>query len=71
MDRRKFLKFLGLGAAASALPVKAPAANILPEAERPNVFFVIADDMTWSDAGCYGNPDVKTPNIDKLTADRP
>jgi N-sulfoglucosamine sulfohydrolase len=69
MDRRKFLKFLGLGAVASALPARVPAAAVLARAERPNVFFVIADDMTWSDAGCYGNQDVKTPNIDKLAAD--
>lgn len=69
MDRRKFLKFLGLGAAASALPAMAQGANVLAKAERPNVFFIIADDMTWSDAGCYGNPDVKTPNIDKLAAE--
>jgi N-sulfoglucosamine sulfohydrolase len=33
---------------------------------RPNVVIVIADDQTWSDAGCYGNSDVNTPNIDQL-----
>lgn len=32
----------------------------------PNVVIVIADDQTWSDAGCYGNQIVKTPNIDLL-----
>lgn len=35
-------------------------------AERPNIVFVLADDLTWTDAGCYGNPDVKTPHIDQL-----
>ena len=33
---------------------------------RPNVIIVIADDQTWSDAGCYGNSDVNTPNINQL-----
>ncbi|MDE0821708.1 MAG: sulfatase-like hydrolase/transferase [Opitutales bacterium] len=26
----------------------------------------LADDMTYSDLGCYGNPDVNTPNLDRL-----
>lgn len=35
-------------------------------AEKPNLLIIIADDLTWSDLGCMGNPDVKTPNIDRL-----
>ncbi len=33
--------------------------------ERPNIIFILVDDMGWSDIGCYGG-EVKTPNIDKL-----
>ncbi len=33
---------------------------------RPNIVFIIADDMNWNDCGVYGNPNVKTPNINKL-----
>jgi arylsulfatase A-like enzyme len=34
--------------------------------ERPNVLFIIADDLGIGDLGCYGNPDVETPTIDSL-----
>jgi len=37
-------------------------------AERPNIVLFICDDMTWSDAGCYGSEDAKTPNLDKLAS---
>lgn len=37
------------------------------EAEkRPNIVLIIADDMARDDCGAFGNPRVKTPNIDKL-----
>ena len=36
---------------------------------RPNLIFIIADDVSWNDIGCYGNPGVKTPTIDKLASE--
>jgi len=37
-------------------------------AERPNVVIVVADDQGWGDIG-WNNPEVKTPNLDKLAAE--
>jgi N-sulfoglucosamine sulfohydrolase len=36
------------------------------EAQKPNIVFFLADDVSWNDFGCYGNKEVKTPNIDRL-----
>src|SRR4051812_29147741 len=33
---------------------------------RPNIIFIIADDVSDDDLGCYGNKDVRTPNIDRI-----
>ena len=38
----------------------------LSAAEKPNFIIFIADDVSWDDFGCYGNPDVHTPNIDRI-----
>jgi len=35
---------------------------------RPNLVFIIADDVSATDLGCYGNPTVRTPYLDKLAA---
>ena len=34
--------------------------------KRPNILFVLIDDMGYSDLGCYGNTEVRTPSIDRL-----
>jgi arylsulfatase len=35
-------------------------------ASPPNFVFIIADDVSWDDLGCYGNKVVSTPNLDQL-----
>src|SRR4249920_3878994 len=37
-------------------------------ATRPNILFILADDMGFSDAGCYGG-EIATPNLDHLAAE--
>lgn len=36
---------------------------------RPNIVFVLIDDMGWGDFSCFGNTDGRTPNIDRLAAE--
>jgi arylsulfatase A-like enzyme len=36
---------------------------------RPNVIFILADDLGWGDLSCYGRPDYRTPNIDRLASE--
>jgi uncharacterized sulfatase len=36
---------------------------------RPNIVMVLIDDMGWGDFSCFGNPDAKTPHIDRLAAE--
>jgi arylsulfatase len=38
-----------------------------PAAKRPNILLIMADDMGFSDLGCYGG-DIPTPNLDRLAA---
>ena len=35
--------------------------------ERPNIVFILADDMGYGDLSCFGSKYVKTPNIDRLS----
>ena len=40
-------------------------ANHLAASDRPNIIIILADDMGYSDIGCYGG-EISTPNLDKL-----
>lgn len=36
---------------------------------KPNIVFILVDDMGYGDLACYGAPDAKTPNLDQLAAE--
>jgi uncharacterized sulfatase len=60
MNRRQFL---GAAAATLACTTRVPAAQATT---KPNILFIIGDDMSWHDCGAWGSKQVRTPNIDKL-----
>ncbi len=49
----------------SALPLISTAVDTPPTAKKPNVLFVVFDDLSTR-MGCYGDPIAKTPNLDRL-----
>lgn len=77
-SRRDFLRQLGMGTA--ALGMGALSGSVLsaseasaattpgPHGARPNILFVLMDDMGWVDTSVYGSKFYETPNIDRLAA---
>lgn len=67
--RRDFLKDLvwaGLGSAVFLRPAMASAEI---RVRRPNVIFILADDLGYGDLSCFGQKKFSTPNIDRLAAE--
>src|SRR5947207_14052821 len=44
------------------------AADDVQVPRRPNIVFILADDLGWTDVACYGSGFYKTPNIDQLAS---
>lgn len=53
---------------AFAILLFAPLAG-LSAADKPNIIFILADDLGYADLGCMGATDIKTPHIDRLAAE--
>jgi arylsulfatase A-like enzyme len=57
--------FLGVAAGAAAALAASGSAHAQ---QRPNVLFILADDLGYGDLSCYGRPDYDTPVLDRLAA---
>jgi arylsulfatase len=62
MNRRSFLHLASMGAAAGPL-----ASLTSAQPKRPNILIILADDMGFSDIGCYGS-EIQTPNLNRLAS---
>ena len=56
--------FLGVTAGAAAAALTGP--RVARAQGRPNVLFILADDLGYGDLSCYGRPDYDTPVLDRL-----
>ncbi len=72
----RFLNSLGYleGEPTIALPKERPAVRTSEDREGktaqtqrpPNVVIIFADDQGYQDVGCFGSPDIETPNLDRM-----
>ena len=76
INRRDFFRMTGQVALAGACAGLAPAAASCAAAgprqaspnRLPNIVLIFTDDQGYQDLGCFGSPDIRTPNIDRLRA---
>src|SRR3979490_3317230 len=58
--------FLALVACLAGLTTNASA---MAQNAKPNIIFILADDLGYGELGCYGQAKIKTPNLDRLAAE--
>ena len=61
-----FLFFVLLGTSCTNKSSKQKAATIR---EKPNIIYILADDLGYGDLGCFGSTKIKTPNLDRMATE--
>ena len=67
MNRRVFLEMLGSGVGGVTLQSRVSLGK--PGPRQPNILFILPDMWRGQALGCMGNPDVRTPNVDRLASE--
>ncbi len=67
ISRRSFIQKMAVGAATVSFPFQLRAADVF--SNRPNIVFILADDLGYGDLGCYGQKKIQTHNIDRLASE--
>ena len=68
MRNNEFLRAAGI-VAAGMLGLNSPVNAQSKDPKKPNIVFILADDLGYAEIGCNGADHYKTPNIDKLASD--
>lgn len=62
------LALMAVGGGMPAHGKGAAAAGTKDQGQKPNILFILCDDMGYGDLACYGQPYIQTPNIDRLAS---
>jgi len=69
MKRRDFLKVAGYGTAALVMPACAQTPQRLSKGKKPNIVYIMLDELAYFELSCMGNKYLKTPNIDRMATE--
>jgi len=69
MKRRDFIKAAGYGIAALTLSRYTDIIQAGQRKKKPNIVYIMADDLGYAELGCYDQKKIRTPNIDKLATE--
>jgi len=68
LNRRDFVKYVGLNIGLLSLAGCKQKLQSNPQ-RKPNIIYIMADDMGYAGLGCYGQEKILTPNIDNIAAE--